>query len=311
MMEARDTNKTYGETLVKLGATHPDLVIVEADLAKASGSYAYRDAYPERYYNVGIAEQNLISFAAGMAAEGKLPFASTFACFAAQRACDQVMNSVAYNDFNVKIVGTSAGLTSEKNGGTHISVADVAIFRAIPRFQVFDPGDAAEFEQVLTYAADHVGPVYIRSNKGSRPVFHKEGYKFQPGVAEVLQEGEGIALITSGITTLQGIEACQIMKEKGVTVHHVHMGSLKPLDEQAVLECTKRAKVIITAENHSVVGGLGSAVAGVLAREGTGAKHIALGLQDCFGETATLDYMMHKHGIDAAGMVKTMEQHCK
>lgn len=307
-MEKRNTNQTYGETLVRLGETRKNLVVVEADLMKASGSAAFVKAYPNRQYNVGIAEQNLIGFSAGLAATGKIPFASTFACFAAQRACDQAVNAVAYNNFNVKIIGTSAGLTSEKNGGTHISVADLAIYRAIPRFQVFDPGDAEEFAQVLEYAADYVGPVYIRSNKGDFPVFHSPDYQFKPGVAEVLQDGADVGLITTGITTNEGIQACQELNRKGIEVYHLHMGTIKPFDEQAVLDCVSKVKKIVTVENHSIIGGLGSAVAEVLAKHGTQAKLVQLGLRDCFGETATLDYMMHKHGIDASGIIETITQ---
>lgn len=310
-MVMRDTNQIYGETLVELGKNNKNLVVIEADLMKASGSVVFKEAYPERHYDVGIAEQNLIGFAAGMSATGKIPFASTFACFAAQRGCDQVINSVAYNNFNVKIVGTSAGLTSEKNGGTHISISDLAIFQAIPRFQVFDPGDAEEFAQIIRYAAEHVGPVYIRSNKGQYPVFHKEGFRFEPGKAELLQPGEKIGLITTGITTEAGIQACEALRSEGIQVYHLHMSSIKPIDRQAVLECAKHVKTIVTAENHSVIGGLGAAVAEVVTTEGTPVSMARLGLQDCFGETATLDYLMHKHGIDADGIAQAIRKNYK
>lgn len=306
-----DTNKTYGETLVALAGRFPELVVVEADLMKASGSMPFKQSYPERFFNVGIAEQNLIGFSAGLASTGKIPFASTFACFASQRACDQAVNSVAYNRFNVKIIGTYAGLTSEKNGGTHISVADLAIFRAIPDFVVIDPGDAVEFAGALEYAAGYDGPVYIRSNKGQFPVFHEKPSSFVPGKAQVLREGADVGLITTGIATNEGIRACALLEEEGIFVRHIHMPCIKPLDEAAILECAEKTQAIVTAENHSVIGGLGSAVTDVLGKYGLGRRVKMLGLQDCFGETATLKYMMHKHGIDTEGIAAAMKNAVK
>jgi transketolase len=302
-----DTGKTYGETLVRLGETNPSVVVVEADLAKASGSGVFKEKYPERYYDVGIAEQNLIGFSAGLSAAGKIPFAATFACFASQRACDQTMNSVAYNKFNVKIIGTYAGLTSEKNGGTHISVADVSIFRSMPGLVVIDPGDAVEFKRVLEEAARYFGPMYIRSNKGAFPVFHDENFRFTIGKAEVLQDGSDITLITTGVVTHQAILACEKAKQAGISVRLVHMPTIKPIDAGEILSCAGKTKKILTAENHSIIGGLGSAVAEVAA-ERCPCTVIRYGLKDCFGETATLDYLMKKHGIDSGGLFKAISE---
>lgn len=232
--EKRDTNKTYGQTVTALAAEDSRIVTVEADLMKASGSAPFREAFPQRMFNVGIAEQDALSFAAGLAAMGKIPFAAGFACFMAQRACDQAQNSIAYNNFNVKIIGTYAGLTSEKNGGTHISIDDLAIYRNMPRFEVYDPGDANEFEAILRYAAKHEGPVYIRSNKGTYETFTPEGREFVPGKAEVLSEGTDVGLITTGITTLQGIYATEELQKLGISVRHVHMPSIKPIDRKAI-----------------------------------------------------------------------------
>lgn len=303
--EEKDTNSTYGATLTAMGAEYPQLVAVEADLMKAAGSRPFYDAYPERMFNVGIAEQDALSFSAGLAAMGKLPFVSGFACFVAQRACDQAQNSIAYNDFNVKVIGTYAGLTSEKNGGTHISIDDVAIYRNMPRFEVYDPGDAHEFAAILRYAAEHKGPVYIRSNKGKYPTFTPEGRRFQPGKAEVLSEGTDIGLITTGITTAEGIRAVNELEKLGVRVQHLHMPSIKPLDKEAIAQTAKKTGLIVTVENHTIYGGLGSAVAETLC-EMQPTKLVRLGLQDHFGETAKLRYMMHKYGIDDASIVSTI-----
>jgi transketolase len=301
----RDTGKTYGETLVRLAEKNPAIVVLEADLAKASGSGPFKEKYPNRYYDVGIAEQNLFSFSAGLAAMGKIPFASTFACFASQRGCDQIMNSVAYNMFNVKIIGTYAGLTSEKNGGTHISVADLAIFRSMPGMIVIDPGDALEFSHAIEEAANHTGPVYIRSNKGAFPVFHTGMFRFTIGKAQVLREGSGVSLIATGIVTQEAIRACEKAEKAGIHVRLVHMPTIKPIDAEEIITCAEKTGTIISAENHSIMGGLGSAITEVVCARKP-CPVIRLGLRDCFGETATLDYLLHKHGIDAETIFETI-----
>lgn len=307
--EARDTRTVYGETLIDLAKKNPRIVAVEADLMKAAGSVPFMEAFPDRSFNVGIAEQNAMSVAAGLALKGMIPFMSSFACFAAQRACDQALNSVAYNGFNVKVVGTYAGLTSEKNGGTHISICDLSIYRCMPGFMVIDPGDPNEFESALRFAAEHVGPVYIRSNKGKFPSFCEKGEPFRADTARVLQEGADIGLITTGITTIEGIKACEVLKEKGIHVKHLHMPVVKPVDRKAIIEMAKTVPMIVTAENQTVIGGLGSAVAEVLC-EMQPARLIRLGLQDHFGETANLAYMMHKYGIDAESIALEISRLC-
>ncbi len=305
--ENKDTNTTYGKTLAALGEEYPQLVAIEADLMKAAGSVTFKEKFPERMFNVGIAEQDELSFSAGLASMGKIPFASGFACFMAQRACDQAQNSIAYNNFNVKVIGTYAGLTSEKNGGTHISIDDIAIYRNMPRFEVYDPGDANEFEAILRYAAAHEGPVYIRSNKGKHATFTPEGRAFVPGKGEVLSEGTDVALITTGITTVEGIKATAELEKLGISVYHVHMPSIKPVDREAIVEAAKKTKVVVTVENHTVNGGLGSVVAEVLC-EDYPARLVRLGLQDHFGETAKLRYMMNKYGIDDESIVAKVKE---
>ncbi|MDR2932678.1 MAG: transketolase family protein [Oscillospiraceae bacterium] len=305
--ERRDTNATYGATLTALAKENSNIVVVEADLMKASGSAVFKVAFPERMFNVGIAEQDALSFSAGLAAMGKIPFVSGFACFMAQRACDQAMNSIAYNKYNVKVVGTYAGLTSEKNGGTHISVSDLAIYRAMPGFLVIDPGDANEFAAVLRFASEYDGPVYIRSNKGVFPTFLPEDSVFKPGKAIVLSDGADVGLITCGIATAEGVKATAMLNELGIGVRHIHMPTVKPLDTEELIRTAKQTRLLITVENHSVIGGLGGAVAEVLCAQFP-AKLIRLGLQDHFGETATLGYMMHEYGIDADAIASSAEK---
>ena len=306
----KDTNSTYGTVLVELGEQYPQLVAVEADLMKAAGIAPFKEAFPQRMYNVGVAEQDALGFATGMAAMGKIPFVSGFACFIAQRACDQAVNSIAYNKYNVKVIGTYAGLTSEKNGGTHISVDDLSIYRGIPRFTVIDPGDANELRGALRWAAATEGPVYIRSNKGKHPTFLPEDTVFVPGKAVVLSEGEDVGLITCGITTAEGIRAVQALEQRGIHVRHVHMGSIKPIDREEIVRTAQKTNYIVTVENHSIIGGLGSAVAEVLCEEQP-TRLIRLGLQDHFGETAKLAYMMHKYRIDTDAIVETIQANTK
>jgi len=301
--DKKDMGKTYGETLVNMGGKCPDLVVVEADLAKASGSIPFKEKFPERFLEVGIAEQDLLGFASGLAFAGKIPFVSSFAWCLSQRACDQAVNAVAYNRANVKLVGSYAGLTAEKNGGTHISVLDLSIFRSIPYYQVFDPGDAVEFAACLEYALEYDGPVYIRSNRGMHGVFRQPGFKFTVGRAEVLREGADLGLITTGITTAQGILACEELAKDGINVRHIHMPTIKPADSEEIARTAELTGSIITVENHSIYGGLGSAVAETLC-EKFPARLKRLGIPDRFGETAKLDFLLSMFGIDYKSIVK-------
>ena len=293
-----DVKNCYGDALVELAKENDKIVVVEADLMKASGSGPFKKAFPGRHFNVGIAEQNLLGFSAGLASAGKIPFASTFACFISQRACDQAMNAVAYNQFNVKMIGTYAGLTSEKNGGTHIGVEDLSIFRGMPGVVVIDPADAREFALSLAYAAGHLGPVYIRANKGAFPLLFDENHRVEEGKAVVLSEGGDVSLITTGIATQQGVLAAKMLAQSGISVRHVHMPFVKPIDVEAVVECADRTGAVVAVENHSIYGGLGSAVAEVLC-EHRPARLCRMGFQDRFGETANLEYLLKAMGIDA------------
>lgn len=298
---------TYGNTLVKLGDKDNRIVVVEADLMKASGSECFREVFPERHFQVGIAEQNLIGVSAGLASMGKIPFASTFACFASQRACDQAVNAVAYNRFNVKICGTYAGLTSEKNGGTHISVEDIAIYRAMPNMMVIAPGDCVELAKAMETIAEYDGPVYLRMARGPLPIIFNDDYEFEIGKAVVIQEGKDATIITTGITTWYGIQAVKILKTKGITTQHLHMPTIKPLDRKAVIKAANQTGSIVTVENHSIIGGLGSAVAELLC-ETCPVPVKRLGMQDKFGETATLEWLLEKHELTPGHIVKAVKQ---
>ena len=298
----KDATVVYSETMIRLADRNDDIVLVEADLMRASGSEPFFMKYPDRLYNVGIAEQNLLGFASGLAAVGRIPFASAIASFLSQRACDQAVISVAYNKFNVKMIGLMPGITSEKNGGTHISILDLAVMRGIPNLMVVDPGDSIEYEKVLEYAAENEGPMYIRANRGQIKSFHGENYIFEPGKGLFLGNGRDVGLITTGLATEQGIIASEAAAKSNIGVCHLHLPCLKPLDTAAIAKCMENTVVVITAENHSVIGGLGSAVAETASDLCPG-KVIRLGFQDHFGETATRDYMMRKYGFDAEGIL--------
>lgn len=298
--------QTYGETLVKIGQSNPRIVVVEADLAKASGSTPFQTAFPDRYFQVGIAEQNLIGVAAGLAAMGKIPFASTMTNFASQRACDQAVIAAAYNRFNVKICGSYAGLTNEKNGATHISVEDVAIFRSMPNMVVLDPGDCIELESALEEIAVYDGPVFLRMARGPLTTLFSPGYKFVIGKSIVIEEGCDAGLITSGITTYEGVKACELLRSRGIRVRHVHIPTIKPIDRDEIIRTARETGAIVTVENHSQFGGLGSAVTEVVC-DTCPIPVTRLGINDSFGETATLDWLMEKFQISANHIVSAVE----
>lgn len=310
LTEAINVKNILSEAVTELGRKDDRICFLEADLQRATGSGEFEKEFPNRHIQVGIAEQDLLGTAAGMAAMGKIPFAATFSGFISQRCCDQAVNAVAYNNFNVKLVGTYCGLTSEKNGGTHIGVEDLAIYRGIPRMTVLCPGDGVELKQAFFAAAEHVGPVYIRIPRGPMPTYNDESYEFKLGKAQKLSEGSDIAVITTGITTVQGIKAVNELEKDGISVCHIHMPTIKPIDKDAIIEVANSIGNIITIENHSVLGGLGSAVTEVVC-EHAPSKVTRLGMQDTFGETATLDYLMAKYGIDTDAIVKAVKEAVK
>jgi transketolase len=294
-----DFKAEWGKVIVEIAENDPRIVVIDADLAKAAGSYPFRDAFPDRHFNVGISEQDMVGFACGLADCGKIPFVSDFGCFIAQRACDQLINGVAYNHLNVKFIGMGAGLTCAKNGGTHMSINDIAIVRSIPGFMVFDPADTVEFASIVKYAAANEGTMYIRSNRGNTPVIHSADYQFSFGKAEVLRDGNDITLVTTGITTAEGIRAAETLYNyHGISVLHLHIPTIKPVDNEALINAALKTGCVVTCENHSVLGGLGSVVCEVLS-EACPTPVYRLGLQDVFGETADLPYLCHKYRIDA------------
>ena len=313
-MERQDIKRTYAAALEDLFARHPDMMVVDADLSRIAGTTAFSAAHPEAHVQVGIAEQDLVAIAGGLAATGRLVYASAFCNFLAMRSCDQISSLLCYNELNVKLCGTYAGITSGINGGTHISVSDTAILRSFPEMKVADPADGTELYAALLAAAETPGPVYIRMPKGPvAPVFGGPvSFTFGKGTdltpAEAMgEEKPAVTLVTSGITTFEGVGAVKTLLEEGIRVRHLHMGSLKPLDKTLLLDAAAHSTLFVTAENHSVIGGLGSAVAEVLA-DCCPRRVIRLGIRDEFCEGLTETELKERHGLSSPRLAETIRE---
>jgi transketolase len=307
-MEKIATRDAYGEALKELGASNPHVVVLDADLTKSTKTSVFAKAFPERFFNMGIAEQNLIGTAAGLAAAGKIPFASTFAIFATGRAYEQIRNSVAYPKLNVKIAATHAGLTVGEDGASHQALEDIALMRAIPNMTVIVPADAEETRQAVRVAAEMKGPVYIRLGRPAVPVLFDDGYKFAIGKAVTVAEGNDATIVAAGIMVGISVEAAAMLKSEGIGVRVLNMGTIKPIDREALVAAAKETGAIVTAEEHNIIGGLGSAVAEVIG-ETYPVPIMRIGVRDVFGESGTPDALLTKYGLTAenlAAAVKTV-----
>lgn len=294
--------QAFGEALVELGRINEDVVVLDADVGTSTQSAIFRDAFPDRFYQVGVAEQNMVGIAAGLATMGFIPFVSTFAVFAARRASDQVAISVAYPNLSVKINGSYGGVPTGKAGATHQAFEDVAIMRAIPNMRVFVPADAVETRQVVFAAAEMDGPVYIRTVRCEVPVIFDESYRFVPGKAVTLREGGDVAIISTGMMTPKALQAADLLGKSGICVRLVHMPSIKPIDEDAIAAAAKDIGRIVTVENHSIIGGLGGAVAEVTG-ERQPARLKRIGFRDHFGESGDDEKVLSKFGVNTEHIV--------
>lgn len=293
----------YAKTLVELADGNPDIFVVEADLMKASGTAPFKAKYPDRHINVGIAEQNLVGVAAGIAAMGRIPYACTFANFLSQRACDQVTISAGYNRFNVKLVGCYAGLTQEKNGGTHISVMDMAIMRCVPNLKVIAPGDCREFAQAVIALSKDRGPAYLRMPKLLKENVLGSSHRFEIGKAYQFGEGRDVTVVSTGLTTAIALEALPRLEKEEIGGRVLHLPTLKPADAEAVLACARETGAIITIEDHSVFGGLGGLVCEIVSK-GCPVPVSRLGFNDQFGLTADLQFQLDYFGLTVENLVK-------
>ncbi len=293
-----EMRKAYAETLVELADSDPNIVVIEADLGKASGTIpTFSEAHPERFIDTGVAEANMIGIGAGLAVEGFVPFCASFTPFASRRVYDAITISVAYADANVKIVGTAPGITTGANGGTHMCFQDLAIMRAMPNMTVFSPCDAWELASCVRWMAEYEHPCYMQMIRPLQPQVFGEDYAFDPHTAVRMSEGDAATLVSTGWMTQFARQAVSELAAEGVAVDHFHYASVKPFDEESLLESASRTGLVVTVENQSVIGGLGGAVCEVLSeRLPTRVKR--LGVHDRFGEVATEEYLLNKHGMN-------------
>lgn len=296
------TREAYGEALRELGAQYRDIVVLDADLSKSTKTSLFAKAYPDRFFNVGIAEQNLMGTAAGLAAAGKIPFASTFAMFAAGRSYEQIRNSICYPRLNVKIAATHAGLTVGEDGASHQAIEDISLMRGIPNMTVIVPADAAETRQAVAWAARYKGPVYLRLGRSSVDDVFGENYTFEHGRAVLLAEGADVTLIAAGIMVSPARRAADELTQAGFSARVLNMHTIKPVDKEAVIKAAEDTGAIVTCEEHSIIGGLGSAVAEVLA-ENRPAPLERVGVLDTFGESGTPDALLAKYNLTVADIV--------
>ena len=297
------TRESYGNALKELGAVNEKVVVIDADLAGSTKTAVFRSAYPERHFNCGIAECNVMGTAAGMASMGLVPFASTFAMFAAGRAFEIVRNSIGYPHLNVKICATHGGISVGEDGASHQCCEDIALMCTIPGMTVMSPADDVEARKMVHAAAELEGPCYIRFGRAAVPVFHEENYDFKVGKGEVLKEGNDIAIIANGVMTYEAIQAAQQLEKEGINARVINIGTIKPIDREIVLAAAKECKKIITCEEHSVIGGLGAAVCEVLEEE-CPVPVRRIGVQDVFGHSGPMLEVMKDFGLCADNIVK-------
>ena len=303
---AKATREAYGQALKKLASSNPDIVVLDADLSGSTKTSEFQKVSPERFFNVGIAEQNLIGTAAGLSLAGKIPFASSFAMFASGRAFEIVRNTVAYPALNVKIAATHAGLTVGEDGGSHQAIEDISLMRSIPGMTVISPADGREAEQAVLRAAEYIGPVYIRLGRMAVEDVYDDSYVFQWGKGVLLREGRDAAIIATGLMVQEALKAHDILKEDGIDARVINIHTIKPVDKDIIISAAKETGAIVTAEEHSVIGGLGSAVLEVLS-DTYPVPLKRVGILDTFGESGKPKDLLKKYKLTAEEIVKQVK----
>lgn len=305
------TRESYGNALVELGKKYDDVVVLDADLAAATKTGTFKKAFPERHIDCGIAECNMVGVAAGIAATGKVPFASSFAMFAAGRAFEQIRNSVGYPKLNVKIGATHASISVGEDGATHQCNEDIALMRTIPGMVVINPADDVEAKAAVQAAYEHAGPVYLRFGRAAVPVINDNPeYKFELGKAVTLKEGTDVTIIASGLPVSESLAAAEKLAADGINAAVINMHTIKPLDETAVVEAASKTGKIVTVEEHSVIGGLGSAVCDVVAQKAP-ARVLKIGVNDVYGESGPAAELIKKYGLDAESIYRKVKDFVK
>jgi transketolase len=307
----KDMRDSYADALVEVGKQNERVILIDTDVAHPTHACRFREHLPDRYVQLGLAEQNAVSFAAGLSTLGFIPIVDMFGCFMSRRACDQVSVHVAYAEFNVKLIGAYAGLTSPNTGATHQAVQDVAIMRSMPNMVVVEPADGLELRQALMAIVEYRGPVYFRMVRGDvgggSPSISPPGYRFEIGKGVVLRNGSDIALIGSGLMVSRCLQAAEVLSEQGVSAKVVNISTIKPLDEDLLVKTARQTGAVVTAENHSIVGGLGGAVAEVL-MERCPVPMKRVGIQDRFGESGKLEELFEEYGLTSARVVEAAQE---
>ncbi len=300
------TRESYGNALKELGATNPNIVVLDADLANATKTEIFKKAYPDRFFDCGIAEGNMMGIAAGLSTTGLIPFASTFAMFAAGRGYEQIRNSIGYPHLNVKIAATHGGISVGEDGASHQCLEDLALMRTIPGMVVMCPSDDIEARACVKAAVDYVGPVYMRFGRSATPVINPEDYHFEIGKGHVLKEGKDVSIIANGLCVSSAFEAAELLKNDGIDAEVINMCTIKPLDEELVVATAKKTGKVVTAEEHSIIGGLGGAVAECLS-EKCPTQMLRIGVRDRFGESGPAAELIHKYELDGEGIYKQVK----
>lgn len=296
--ECKSVRSEYGKTLVELGKKNKDIVVLDADLSCSTQTKLFAAEFPERFFNAGIAEQDLMTTAAGLACTGKIPFVSTFAMFATGRAWEQIRNTICYSNLNVKIAATHGGITVGEDGASHQSLEDISLMRSIPNMTVIVPADAAETRQAIEFAASHYGPVYIRIARTNLPDIFDDSYKFDYKKAGIIKNGTDVTLVTNGETLVETIDCAKILSDKGINAEIINVPVVKPIDVNTIINSAQKTNRVITIENHSIIGGLGSAVCEVLS-ENYPVKISRIGTNDEFGQSGNAKELMAFYGLNA------------
>jgi len=308
--EAIATRDAYGEALLELGKKRQDIVVLDADLSGSTKTGKFAKAFPDRFYNIGIAEQDMICTAAGLALSGKLPFASTFAIFETGRAWEQIRQTICYSNLNVKLVATHGGVTVGEDGASHQATEDIALMRVLPNMTIIVPADAHETRQVINAIADYHGPVYVRLGRSKVPAVMPDDYEFKIGRAYTFHKGRDANIVAIGIMVSTALEASKILSQEGIDAGVINMSTVKPLDTETLLDVAKTCKLIVTAEEHSIIGGLGGAVSEFLSENHPTCLR-RIGLKNVFGCSGTSEELLKLYGLTADDIVRTIKEALK
>jgi len=305
---AKAIREVYGSVLAELGETNPDIVVLDADLSGSTKSGVFGKAFPDRFFNMGIAESNMVSTAAGLSVTGKIPFVNTFTIFLTTLGLIATRGQVCYGNLNVKFGGAYCGMSDAFDGASHHATEDIAVMRSLPNMTVIVPSDEKSTRWATEYSVEHNGPVYLRLSRDVYPDLYTDDTKFELGKGAIVRDGKDVTVIACGLLVHKAIEAAEILSQRGISVRVVDMYSIKPIDKELILKCASETGAIVTAEEHNIYGGLGGAVSEVLAWGGAGVPTEFVGIQDTFTESAPYSQLLAKYGVDANGVISGIEK---